>query len=602
MTNRWPMVLLGEVLEERTETPDSNEFACGTIPIIAKIGFNDGLIQIREDQHTKTKMILIRPGDLVVSGINAAKGAIAVYDERETKVITATIHYGAYIPKKDRVDVRFLWWLLRSQVFRDILNHHLPGGIKTELKAKRLLPIPIPLPSLDEQRRTVACIDEMARHAEEAKNLRRISIGEIAAIIDAQLTFILNNYIKRGWLIVPLSNVCEINPPRRKNNYSDDCEVSFVPMSAVSGITGRIETPEKRFYGEVKKGYTCFLEGDVIFARITPCMENGKSAVAKGLTNDIGFGSTEFHVLRPNNQLLPEWLHKFVRHKLFRKEAATLFKGTAGQQRVPQAFFHKVKIPLPSIQEQYHLVEYLNNLQNQTDDLKALLSTAQSELDALIPSILAKAFRGDLVSADEVISATEASKLTDKIKTKTAPFGDDGAIVTFLVHELSKRGRPTDEFTVQKHIFFLHQRMKLPIHSKFERKVAGPWSHELKQKAIFAAGKRHWLQWKDKVLTLGRGYRKGIGHANEVLGSQAKEVATIVEDLKKFGSQGLERWSTILFIVNELKGAGKRITRTAIQAEVDVWPGKRLKEAFSEESVDHTITAMVRQKWIEIEQ
>ncbi len=162
---KWPPTALGEVLAERRERPSIEDLALGSIRVVSKIGFDDGKIQLREDTRTKTGMILVRPGDLLVSGINAAKGAIAIYDKTKTEPIAATIHYGSYIPDKKRVDVRFLWWLLRSQVFRDILDENVPGGIKTELKAKRLLSIEIPLPPLDERRRIVApiCSDHAAR-------------------------------------------------------------------------------------------------------------------------------------------------------------------------------------------------------------------------------------------------------------------------------------------------------------------------------------------------------------------------------------------------------------------------------------------------------
>ena len=100
MNKKWPKVRLGEVLIERREEPAAIDLALGKIKIVAKIGFNDGLIQIRSDGETKTGMILIYPGDIVVSGINAAKGGIAIYGEENTEPIAATIHYGAYVPTK----------------------------------------------------------------------------------------------------------------------------------------------------------------------------------------------------------------------------------------------------------------------------------------------------------------------------------------------------------------------------------------------------------------------------------------------------------------------------------------------------------------------
>src|SRR5882672_9124024 len=103
----WQWTPLGEVLTERKEIPSLDKLASGTVRIVAKIGFNDGKIQVRPDTKTRTGMILAKPGDLVVSGINAAKGAIAIYGEETNDPVAATIHYGAYIPKRDRVNVRF---------------------------------------------------------------------------------------------------------------------------------------------------------------------------------------------------------------------------------------------------------------------------------------------------------------------------------------------------------------------------------------------------------------------------------------------------------------------------------------------------------------
>ncbi len=109
MTTGWKETRLGEVLTERGEIPTSESLENGEVSIVSKIGFNQGKIELRSDGKTKTGMILIRPGDLVVSGINAAKGAIAIYDERQNKPIAATIHYGSYIPNKGRIEIKYLW-------------------------------------------------------------------------------------------------------------------------------------------------------------------------------------------------------------------------------------------------------------------------------------------------------------------------------------------------------------------------------------------------------------------------------------------------------------------------------------------------------------
>jgi len=167
-------------------------------------------------------------------------------------------------------------------------------------------------------------------------------------------------------------------------------------MAAVDERRGAIAAPETRRYVEVAKGYTCFLPGDVLFARITPCMENGKAAIARELTNGIGFGSTEFHVLRPGPDVLPEWVFYFVRQPSFRATAKDNFTGTAGQQRVPQSFLEEKLIPVPPFPEQRRILSELDALQAELDALKCLQAETAAELDALLPAILDRAFKGEL--------------------------------------------------------------------------------------------------------------------------------------------------------------------------------------------------------------
>lgn len=162
------------------------------------------------------------------------------------------------------------------------------------------------------------------------------------------------------WAEVRLIDVCELNPPLlTEERPSDDLPVTFVPMSAVNESAGVIDKPEVRTFGDVAKGYTSFRERDVLFAKVTPCMENGKAAVAGQLVNGLGFGSTEFHVLRSTSAVLPEFVFGFVRQQAFRDRAASAFVGTGGLQRVPPDFFARVRLPLPTLPEQQRIVDVL---------------------------------------------------------------------------------------------------------------------------------------------------------------------------------------------------------------------------------------------------
>ena len=131
-----------------------------------------------------------------------------------------------------------------------------------------------------------------------------------------------------------LGEVCVINPKDKIENV--EMLVSFIPMQKVSE-TGEIDVSDIREAKDVMKGFTSFIEGDVLMAKITPCMENGKGAIAKGLYNKRGFGSTEFFVIRPNQSVVcSEWIYYYTARKSFRLECERNMTGSAGQKRVPK--------------------------------------------------------------------------------------------------------------------------------------------------------------------------------------------------------------------------------------------------------------------------
>ncbi|MEW6657226.1 MAG: restriction endonuclease subunit S [Thermodesulfobacteriota bacterium] len=201
--------------------------------------------------------------------------------------------------------------------------------------------------------------------------------------------------LPEGWERKKLPEVCLLNP--RKNEIStvpDSVEVTFVPMSALDEGFGAIIRPEIRKKGEVYKGYTYFAERDVIFAKITPCMENGKSAIALGLINGIGFGSTEFHVLRPGPLVTSEWLHKFVRRKGFREYAQKHMCGAAGQQRVPADFLREIEIPIPPLAEQKRIVGRIEELTTRVKKTQENSTEREAELDVLLQAIYCRMIEG----------------------------------------------------------------------------------------------------------------------------------------------------------------------------------------------------------------
>lgn len=199
----------------------------------------------------------------------------------------------------------------------------------------------------------------------------------------------MNEKLPEGWASASLSEVAEINP-RHPKGLDDSMPVSFAPMAAISESRPEFNFLEERNLGTVRKGFTHFAEGDVLFAKITPCMENGKAAIASGLRNGLGCGTTELHVLRPRDGVSPKYLYHYVHQDAFRREAARNFTGTAGQLRVPVSAIRDAVIPVPPVDEQRRIVTKLEALLD-----KAAVSHQRL---AKIPLIL-KRFRQSILAA-----------------------------------------------------------------------------------------------------------------------------------------------------------------------------------------------------------
>jgi type I restriction enzyme, S subunit len=165
-----------------------------------------------------------------------------------------------------------------------------------------------------------------------------------------------------GWVWASLAEITRINPPLDNRNLDDAQRVTFVPMAAVDEGFGGVQRPSFRPFSDVKKGYTPFQVSDIIMAKITPCMENGKGGVVKGADGEVFFGSTEFHVFRPYPGILPQWIGAFLAQERVRRAARLGMKGSAGQLRVPEEFLNRLHLPLAPLVEQIRITERIDEL------------------------------------------------------------------------------------------------------------------------------------------------------------------------------------------------------------------------------------------------
>ncbi|WP_333635505.1 restriction endonuclease subunit S [Dysosmobacter welbionis] len=194
-----------------------------------------------------------------------------------------------------------------------------------------------------------------------------------------------------------ISEICSINP-RQDDNIPENSEISFIPMAAVSA-NGQVDLSDTLESSKVKN-YTVFRNGDVLFAKITPCMENGKGAIVHNLVNGYGAGSTEFIVLRPNADMITaKWLYLYLSQRSFRWECQQHMTGSAGQKRVPPKYLASCEIPVPPVPEQERIVSKIEEMFSKLEASVAELQTAKEKLKVYRQAVLEESLPYDSFGA-----------------------------------------------------------------------------------------------------------------------------------------------------------------------------------------------------------
>lgn len=412
----------------------SEYYADGTIPWISPAdlsGYTDiyiskGAKSITESGLEKSSARMVPAGTVCLSS-RAPIGYVAI----ARNPLCTNQGFKNFLPSSCYLP-QYLYWYLKGN--KALLESHASGTTFLELSAGKAGLIEFPLAPLSEQRRIVERIESLFARLDGAKEAAWAALNSLesdkAAVFYKAFTGGLTAQWRReqgvgmeSWEKTVLKDVCEVNPGRRDTRgLPDDLEVSFFPMSSLSEVYGEITKPQIRLLKDVRTGFTNFSEGDVVFAKITPCMENGKSAVIGRLVNGIGYGTTEFYVLRCGARLYNRYLYYIVRDDLFRKKAKAVMTGAVGQQRVPKSFMEDYVLTLPSIAEQIEIVRILDDIFTGEQQVKEAVDRVLEQIDTVKKIILARAFSGGLgtnhpddESAVELIKQvlTEAASVED---------------------------------------------------------------------------------------------------------------------------------------------------------------------------------------------
>lgn len=329
----------------------------------------------------------LKNGDILISRAGSVGASMVITNPPRSVFASYLIRFR---PKKG-IDSYYLGYFLKSNYFFNQLVSESTGTTLKGVNATNLSRIALPIPPLETQHKIVAILDK----AEEIKRLRAEANAQTQKLIQSVFLDMFGDPLtnSKRLPIDKISSISHINP-KFGNKFDLSFEVSFIPMSQVEENTGIVHLEFTRKFGEVMKGYTPCQDGDVLFAKITPCMENGKIAIAQGLKNRIGFASTEFHVIRPKDESMKYYLWSILINERIRNLAKERMTGSAGQQRVPSTFIKDLSIPIPKKPD----ILAFNSQIKKINEIKTQLPSIDDNVGLIFDSFMKTAFKGELVA------------------------------------------------------------------------------------------------------------------------------------------------------------------------------------------------------------
>lgn len=383
---------------------------------------NDGFLKYEKNVYVPLHkgVPFVKKGTVLFNNTNSQEwvGKTALLQE-DSKLYTSN-HITSIIVNSSKVISEYLWIVLniyqRNKVFYSICtNWNNQSGVGIDL----LQSVKVPIPPISSQQEIVgyyiSAYNEKQEREIEAQQLLDsidtylldelgVSLPEVRNELKDRV-FLLNRselegrfdptvykdgikLISSKWDNEKLSKVAFVNPGGAYKGKTADTPISFVPMEVIDETFSEITTMDETTIKQAS-GFTKFREGDLLWAKITPCMQNGKSAIAKNLTNGLGCGSTEFFILRPKDErLVIEYLHVILHMKCVRETAMLYFGGSAGQQRVPASFLENFNIPLPPKEKLVEIANHVYELRQKAKTLqeegKRILELAKQEVEKMI--------------------------------------------------------------------------------------------------------------------------------------------------------------------------------------------------------------------------
>ncbi|MCY3872257.1 MAG: N-6 DNA methylase [Gemmatimonadetes bacterium] len=372
--SQFPIVPLGEVAEVISgQSPPGksyNDTGVGTPFYQGKTEFGQMFIG-KPTKWTTDPRRFAEKGDILMS-VRAPVGPVNLTTQR----ICIGRGLAAIRPIKNLLLTAYIFYVLHS-LESEITGS--TGSAFSSINKSDIQIIQIPLPPLEVQREIVSEIEDYQRVIDGAR-----------AVVE---NYRPNIAVDPEWPMVEVREACVVNPRKSDIAAMDGAKiVSFVPMSDMGENRMYFEAKDYKCLKEVGSSYTYFKDNDVLIAKVTPCFENGKAGIAKGLSNGIGFGSSEFYVLRPTEEVLPEWIFLCVATPAFRRWATPQMTGTGGLQRVPRRAVESYKIPLPASNIQQQIVAEIESEQVLVETNLKLIERFEKKIQDAVGRVWGESF------------------------------------------------------------------------------------------------------------------------------------------------------------------------------------------------------------------
>lgn len=333
-------------------------------------------------------------------------GTIGIVGEVPSVLNNANLTENADKITNIKIDKGYLLEYLKSSIIQSVISREMTTSAQPKLAIERIKKFEIRYPQDRKEQQKIAKIlstidkniEKTIEIIEKYKKVKnglmddlltgKIRIKDGKWIKETEFKYLgKNNRIPKNWENGSIASLANVNPKKDTKKLGKEDLVSFIRMEDTSEQAKILNMEDKKLH-EVEKGYTNFHENDVLFAKITPCLENGKGGLAIGLTNGIGFGSTEFHVLRVKRKESEMLVYQYSKYFRLRKKAMSLMIGSAGQQRIGKEFFERYKIGIPSISEQKAIGEILNKQDQLIEKEEQYLQKLQKLKNGLMNDLL----------------------------------------------------------------------------------------------------------------------------------------------------------------------------------------------------------------------